>query len=189
MSEPTTNGVSSNAVGGITPSQVDGMDQETRLMVLCYTMLDLLDDRMQGQMDVIQARNDRAAQLKGVVSDLNQISATLPADADPDTKFPPNPPGTDSQQALMSDLAKQLDSAKISGLGSGDLIVGGQITKSQLDAANAKVTGMMDSDTTIQQLDMFTLQSVFSKRNETFELMSNTLKKSQDTKSTLVRNF
>src|SRR5690606_16446743 len=55
-------------VSDVSSSQLDGMDKETRLMVLCYTMLNLLDDRMQGQMDIINARNQRATQLQGVVS-------------------------------------------------------------------------------------------------------------------------
>jgi len=71
----------------------------------------------------------------------------------------------------------------------GGLIKNGQVTKSDLDSAITKVQGMMDSDTSLQQMDMFTLQSVFSKRNQTFELMSNTLKKTQDTNQTLIRNF
>ena len=175
-------------VSDVPSSQMDGMDKETRLMVLCYTMLNLLDARMQGQMDVINARNQRATQLQGVVSDMQALQDKFPGTAQPTDKFPTDP-SDPAQKAMMDKMATDLDKAGISDLNSGTLIKDGQISKSDLDAAITKVPGMMDSDTSLQQLDMFTLQSVFSKRNQVFELMSNTLKKTQDTNQSLIRNF
>jgi len=188
MSVLNTSGVSGSLdVSSVSSGNLDGMDKATRLMVLCYTMLNLLDDRMQGQMDVIQARNQRAAELKGVVADMNAALAKFPPDADSNATITIKSGNADEANAVKT-LQTTLQNAGVSGL---DNLISsdGKIKKGDLDAAVSKVTGMMDSDTTIQQLDMFTLQSVFSKRNETFELMSNSLKKSQDTKSTLVRNF
>jgi len=176
-------------VSDVSSSQLDGMDKETRLMVLCYTLLNLLDDRMQGQMDIINARNQRATQLQGVVSSLQAVQDKFPADATPDVKFPDPSPGTPEEKTLIDNISTSLKDAEISGLVPGGLIKNGQVTKSDLDGAITKVQGMMDSDTSLQQMDMFTLQSVFSKRNQIFELMSNTLKKTQDTNQTLIRNF
>lgn len=176
-------------VSDVSSSQLDGMDKETRLMVLCYTMLNLLDDRMQGQMDIINARNTRATQLQGVVSDLQAVQDKFSGTALPTDKFPDPSPGTPEEQALIDNISKSLSGAEISNLVPGGLIQNGQVTKSDLDGAVTKVQGMMDSDTSLQQMDMFTLQSVFSKRNQTFELMSNTLKKTQDTNQSLIRNF
>lgn len=162
-------------------NRVSEMDPETRLMVVCYQMLSLLDMRMQGQMDILQAKNQRASQLKEVINSLNDLLAQFD---------PKDPQATDTIK--VSENKSQIDTvnAKLAQAGLPNLVErDGKIQRSDMDAAVQKVTGMMDSNTTVQQLDMFTLQSVFSKRNENFELMSNSLKKSQDTKSSLIRNF
>lgn len=169
-------------LSGITGEQASSMDPETRLMVVCYQMLGLLDARMQEQMDVLQARNDRATELKGVLNSMNDVMARFDANPAPDAKIDINEPANKGPVEAMN---KMIEDAGLSITLDKD----GKISFRDLDAAITKVTGMMDSNTTIQQLDMFTLQSVFSKRNENFELMSNSLKKSQDTKSSLIRNF
>lgn len=174
------------SVAGMMDTNRAGMDKETRLMVLCYGLLNLLDERMSDQMDIMQARNERASELKGVVSDLNEALAKFPPNAKLDDKISDTSSNA-AEKGSVENLERTLERVDIPGLS--DLVKNGKVKKSDLDAAKSKVTGMMDSDSTIQQLEMFTLQSVFSKRNEIFELMSNATKKCQDTKSTLVRNF
>lgn len=178
--------VSTAGVAGSMDTRNAGLDKETRLMVLCFSLLNLLDQRMSDQMDVMQARNERATELKGVVGDLNAALATFGSKSEPTSKISIDSSDA-SEQAAMKALASTLDRVDVPGLS--DLIKNGKVRKSDLESAVSKVTGMMDSDSTIQQLDTLTLQSVFSKRNEVFELMSNAMKKCQDTKSTLVRNF
>lgn len=186
----------STSVSGLMDTSRAGLDKETRLMLLCYGLLNILDGRMTDQMDIMQARNARATQLKGVLTQLNEALAKFEANAKPDAELTADKfsdgkaaDGTlgNAGEDFFESLEAKVKQVNIPGLS--DLVKDGKLKKSDLDAAVSKVTGVMDSNSSIQQLEMFTLQSVFSKRNEVFELMSNSMKKCQDTKSTLVRNF
>jgi hypothetical protein len=65
----------------------------------------------------------------------------------------------------------------------------GMTTKSQVDAAIAKVKGMIDSAGNSQQMDMLRLQSLTNKRNEAFDVMTNFVKKMQESRSSIIGNM
>ncbi|MVW70488.1 hypothetical protein [Bordetella sp. 15P40C-2] len=157
------------------------MDPNARLSVICFGTLGLVDDRMQTQMDELQAKNVQATRLREVVNALNDLLAAFPTE---------NPQSNDvlalpKNQYLIDALNGKLSAAGITLT----LESEGKITRSNVETAITKVTGLMDSNTTIQQNEMFNLQSVFSKRNQIFELLSNTLKKALDTIASIIRNL
>ena len=65
----------------------------------------------------------------------------------------------------------------------------GEITASELDAAIGSVTAKGDSLSATQNLDMIRLQSLNSKRNEAFDVVTNTIKKTGDVRSGIVSNM
>lgn len=63
------------------------------------------------------------------------------------------------------------------------------MTKGQIDAAVNKVKGMIDAANNTNQMDMLRLQSLTNKRNEAFDVMSNFIKKMQDSRSSIIGNM
>ncbi len=61
--------------------------------------------------------------------------------------------------------------------------------KGQLEKTIENLKSMIDSQSNSQQMDMLRLQSLSNKRNEAFELMTNFIKKMQDSRSSIVANL
>lgn len=182
-----TMAIGSSSASGISDIKTDSLDPQTRLMAICYGLLGLLDDRMASEMETMTARNNSASKLKDILAGVNGVIGKFDANAKStltisDAKILKNSPDTDIDglhdlltQAGMPDLAQKVKD--------------GTATKGELDAAASTITGQLDSGTSIQQLEMFTLQSTFGKRNQFFDLMSNTVKKDQDNKSGMISNM
>ena len=68
-------------------------------------------------------------------------------------------------------------------------IMNGGTTKGQIDAAITKVKGMIDAAGNSQQMDMLRLQSMSNKRNEAFYVMTNFVKKMQESRSSIIGNM
>lgn len=181
---------------------VEGLDLETALMLVQSERVGLLDKQLKTQMSEVDARNKKVAQLNDVLSDLNQVAAQYPGDADP--AGVPKKWGPDKQNEYEIPLNDAIQSAGITDLGfsnggkgqvTGQVIAGGpnvyngSVPKGEIDAAISKVKGMIDGLTNTQQLDMLRLQSATSKRNEAFDLMSNVAKKLQENRSSIVSNM
>ena len=65
----------------------------------------------------------------------------------------------------------------------------GFTTKGDLEAMITKVKGMIDGESNSQQMDMLRLQSMSNKRNEAFDVMTNFVKKMQDSRSSIIGNM
>lgn len=65
---------------------------------------------------------------------------------------------------------------------------GVQLRNQQLSDLNAQ-QGQMDVLSNSQQMDMLRLQSMNSKRNEAFDVMTNFVKKMQDSRSSIIGNM
>ena len=72
---------------------------------------------------------------------------------------------------------------------SGKNIMNAGTTKGQIDAAITKVKGMIDAAGNSQQMDMLRLQSMSNKRNEAFDVMTNFVKKMQESRSSIIGNM
>ncbi len=64
-----------------------------------------------------------------------------------------------------------------------------QPTKGQLDGFIQEVKSQIDSMSNSQQMDMLRLQSLSNKRNEAFDVMTNFIKKMQDSRSSIIGNM
>ena len=58
--------------------------------------------------------------------------------------------------------------------------------KGELDKLVENIKSLIDSESNSQQMDMLRLQSLSNKRNEAFELMTNFIKKMQDSRSSII---
>ncbi|WP_339304743.1 hypothetical protein [Paenibacillus sp. FSL R5-0519] len=57
------------------------------------------------------------------------------------------------------------------------------------EAAIQKLKGQIDAASNSQQMDMLRLQSLSNKRNEAFDVMTNFIKKMQDSRSSIIGNM
>ncbi|MBS7777597.1 hypothetical protein [Acidovorax sp. CCYZU-2555] len=88
----------------------------------------------------------------------------------------------DASGATMKSWVEQID-AKIAGIEAKP----GQISAAKAEIENIK-TGI-DSMSNSQQLEMLRLQSLSNKRNEAFDVMTNFMKKMQDSRSSIIGNM
>lgn len=65
----------------------------------------------------------------------------------------------------------------------------GEITQEEFDSLIQNITSRIDSLNSSQQLEMLRLQSLTNKRNEAFDVMTNVVKKMQDSRSSIVGNL
>ncbi|GAB2734947.1 type III secretion system needle tip complex Bsp22 [Melaminivora jejuensis] len=63
------------------------------------------------------------------------------------------------------------------------------LNKGELDGFIQKLKGNIDSLSNSQQMDMLRLQSMSNKRNEAFEIMTNFIKKMQDSRNSIIGNM
>jgi hypothetical protein len=63
------------------------------------------------------------------------------------------------------------------------------MTQDEYDQAIPTVTAKIDSLNSSQQMDMLRLQSLTNKRNESFDIMTNFIKKLQDNRSSIIGNM
>lgn len=65
----------------------------------------------------------------------------------------------------------------------------GSTTYKELESAYTTVKGMLDTASNTQQMDMIRLQAASNKRNEAFEVMTNTEKRRSDLNSSITSNM
>ena len=203
-----------NAAGtsGLSGINLQSMDLETALMMVQTERTRLLDTQLASQIEAVQARNDQTAKLNTALSALNKSVALFPPDAKATKKlvdidgWP-----TEKIHSIEVPINDALRAAGISDIGfhnhcgnrvtvsnpdggymtlaSGPGVMNGSVTKGELDAAITTIKGMIDSQSNSQQMDMLRLQSLSNKRNEAFDVMTNFIKKMQDSRSSIIGNM
>jgi ABC-type branched-subunit amino acid transport system substrate-binding protein len=171
----------------INMSNIQSMDIEAALMMVQSERTKLLDAQLLAQIQAVQNRNDQVARLNAVLSVLNQLLSPFPQEAkatETATRFP-GPPN--ALGANWTALAAAVKDAGITDLGLPGSVDG--LTRSDLDAAIVKVKGMIDAAGNSQQMDMLRLQSMSNKRNEAFDVMTNFVKKMQESRSSIIGNM
>lgn len=172
--------------GAVTSLDTAGLDHESRIMAICSSLISLLDKRMDEQMKLMERRGQEAEKLRGLLQELNTALDQFEVGDKNEAKL--NIKDVDANKAKV--LQHVMDTMQACGISDlADLAPDGVFRKGSVDLAISNVTGMMDSKTQIQQKDTFTLQSLFGKRNEMFELMSTIFKKCQDSRAAIVRNI
>lgn len=159
-------GGTAQSVGGTRISQVDlqGMDLETAMMMVQSERAKLLEEQLKTQIAEVQNRNEQISKLNNLLSQLN---AQRPAGTDPTKAV---------TRASLGDLAKEFS-------GTGD------VKQADFDTRIAQIKGQIDALGNSQQMDMLRLQSMTNKRNEAFEVMTNFVKKMQESRSAIIGNM
>jgi hypothetical protein len=201
------------ATTSVNMQNIQSMDIETALMMVQSERTKLLDAQLQTQIQEVQNRNEQVAKLNTVLGALNSYSAKISgtdagstpdaskwseADQD-DIEIPMNDAIRDAGITDIGFTATgrrtQLDADGKPVAGAGDEIItaknvgGVGTTKGQIDAAITKVKGMIDAAGNSQQMDMLRLQSMSNKRNEAFDVMTNFVKKMQESRSSIIGNM
>ncbi|MFD4840236.1 hypothetical protein ACFWP0_22240 [Achromobacter sp. NPDC058515] len=195
------------AVGGVSLTNLQGMDLETALMMVQGERTKLLDAQLQTQIQEVQNRNESIAKLNEVMTSLNQALAQFKSGASGTDKIPDW--NSDKVKSIEVPLNDAIRAAGITDLGftsrqgqltnpdnpsatmlaTGTNIMQGSTTKGEIDTAINKVKGMIDAMGNSQQMDMLRLQSLSNKRNEAFDVMTNFVKKMQDSRSSIIGNM
>lgn len=183
---------------------ISANDVDTLMLMVQGERTKLLDSQLKSQISDIQKRNAQIAKLNNVSSALNGLLNLYPAsDKDnskmKDAKIPNwNKAGSaednrykqmrDSLYAAMKDAGMDANAAD----GSYALNIKGglnEVTKGSLNTAIQVVKNQVDALSNTQQTDMLRLQSLSNKRNEAFDLMTNSVKKKDDSNSAIIRNM
>ena len=164
----------------------------------------MLDTQLRQQISEIQNRNKLMAKLNNVSSSLNALLNLYPGGEKDnnakmkDAKIPNwNKTGTDDDKRYtqMRDNLYSAMKVKDEGMepnapdGSYTLQINGGIsdlTKGSLSTALQVVKNQVDALSNTQQTDMLRLKSLTNKRNEAFDTMTGSLKKSSDSKSNII---
>jgi hypothetical protein len=200
--------------GGMSVNGMDlsSMDLETAMMAVQSQRTQLLDAQLADQIKAVQARNDQIANLNNVLSELTKVQGKFSGDSATSTIKDWNDdkiqnieiPFNDAiQKAGIDDLGFTARQGRISTdashsksdghpghvLPAASNIFQAATTKGEVDAAITKVKGLIDAQSNSQQMDMLRLQSLSNKRNEAFDVMTNFVKKMQDSRSSIVGNM
>jgi uncharacterized coiled-coil protein SlyX len=192
-----------SGVGGVqVPTNVRGLDLEMATMIVQSHRANTLETQLFAQLEVLKAKNDKIAALNGVLSQLKGLLAAMPTDAGAATKvgdlsvFKANDYRLEKEINLLlfqqnlavfsgsSGRRLEADGRSLNTVFAGG--ISGSSTKEQLENVVATLRSTIDGLSNSQQMDMLRLQSLSNKRNEAFDLMSNFIKKMQDSRSSII---
>jgi ABC-type branched-subunit amino acid transport system substrate-binding protein len=168
----------------ITMANIQSMDIETALMMVQSERAKLLDAQLKAQIVEVQNRNDQVARLNAVLSVLSKLLSPFPQDAKATatvTQFPGLP---NALAANWTALGTAVRDAGVTDLGLPGSVDG--LTRSGLEVAIVKVKGLIDAAGNSQQMDMLRLQAMTNKRNEAFDVMTNFVKKMQESRASII---
>jgi hypothetical protein len=173
-----------NAMNGAVPGagqlNVAGMDIETALMMVQGERTRLLDEALKAQIGEVQNRNARVADLNEGLAFLNHTRDSAQRDhgtVDVDQKVMFR-----DQETTVGEVAKQFGVSDAA-------LADGVLSVSELEQGISNTKSGIDSATNSQQMDMLRLQSMSNKRNEAFEVMTNFVKKMQESRSSIIGNM
>jgi hypothetical protein len=175
-------------VGGTTSvnmQNIQSMDIETALMMVQSERTKLLDTQLQTQIQEVQNRNIQVANLNDVLSSLNAVDAKFNGSDKADVTLGSHVKGEEHTK-LINAVATEMKEAGITGQAA---LTDGELSKGEVSTMISQVKGMIDAAGNSQQMDMLRLQSMSNKRNEAFDVMTNFVKKMQDSRSSIIGNM
>jgi len=165
--ENLQNNVGAAYVNGL---NLQGLSLEEALQLVQGQRTALLETQLQDQIAQVQAKNQQVASLNAVLIELNRVVGSLSAASSP------------VSAADQSTLQKLYSAAGLSK----DSIPN---NKTKVVSEITSVKGKIDSLSNSQQMDMLRLQSMSNKRNEAFDVMTNFIKKMQESRSSIIGNM
>ncbi|MHA7965539.1 hypothetical protein ACX93W_15505 [Paenibacillus sp. CAU 1782] len=159
----TKNTVGTSAAFGSSAS----IDIESAMLAVQQQRAQLLEQQVQSQLEVIQKRNELISQQNLLLGKVNN-SLINPVDK----KFI-------LDEATQNELqANGVQFERKSAFDQNDMYV-----------IIERLKSIIDSNNSAQQMDMLRLQSLANKRTESTELLNNTIKKMQDSRSSIIGNM
>jgi len=163
----TQNAIIASNAGGIESINLSTMDIETALTMVQQQRTQQLDAQLNSQITSVQEKNKQIASLNTVLNTANGISADSTD----------NTISNEQSEAIK----KTMEEAGLSAMA--------PTNKAELDTLQQQVKGQIDSLSNSQQMEMLRLQSLTNKRNEAFDVMTNFIKKMQDSRSSIIGNM
>ena len=158
--------------GGVETINVSSVDLETAIMAVQGERAKLMEQQLRDQIKSVQDRNDQLTKLNDAQSKLSEVQADLQADAQTNQGI------NDDQKEVLKKAMEEVGlNTKL------------PENKGELDALRSQLKSQIDAQSSSQQMDMLRLQSLSNKRNEAFDVMTNFVKKMQDSRSSIIGNM
>ncbi|OMD82729.1 MULTISPECIES: hypothetical protein [Paenibacillus] len=164
----TQNSVGSVNLEGMTQVNIQGMDLETAMMAVQENRTNMLESQLKDQITAVQAQNETIAKLNQLLGVINEELGKLPSGAEAGSAVDL----VDDKGAMFTAMGMAIPQ-----------------TKGELEKLLGQIKSQIDSASNSQQMDMLRLQSLTNKRNEAFDVMTNFIKKMQDSRSSIIGNM
>lgn len=180
--------LTSAMISGSSLSSADlkGMDIETALMAVNCDRVNCTEKSINGQLEKVRQQNESMGKLTSLIDKFKNISPTTGSEV--------RYLSQNKQESIdIADFLKStgIDCSKLEAVkdANGKILEYGIATTKDMDNLTEAATKKIDSMGTTQQLDMLRLQKLSGNLNQAFEVMSNTAKKMQDSRSGIVGNL
>lgn len=200
----------------ITAAQIDSMDLETAILAVQTDRVNNLETQLKDQVKQVANRNQEISDLNKLMNELRAdrpagTDTTAKKTISPELYKKLEAAGCSNKDSAGNSLvttvevndeskmtAKQLEWVKQPAFLQSfqplpndqknipKKVTGYTVAQSTFDTWNETLKGKIDSLSSSQQMDMLRLQSLSNKRNEAFELMSTTIKKSSDLREFII---
>ena len=158
--------------GGVETINVSSVDIETAIMAVQGERAKQMEQQLRDQIKSVQDRNDQLTKLNDAQSKLSEVQADLQADAQTNQGI------NDDQKEVLKKAMEEVGlNTKL------------PENKGEIDALRSQLKSQIDAQSNSQQMDMIRLQSMSNKRNEAFDVMTNFVKKMQDSRSSIIGNM
>ncbi len=155
------------------PGGLQEVDLETSLMTVFMGRATQMEAQLKSQISAVQAKNEQMGRMNEAMGLLNKVSEIVKSDAKSSDSI-----GGSSDGKLTGDLVSQVVSAlKSAGVTPFAKPFDGSLTKGELLGGIQQLKTQIDSLGNNQQTEMIRLQSLTTKRNESFEIISSFLAK------------
>lgn len=181
----------------ISAADISSMDIEALLMFIQGQRTQLLDRQLKDQIEEVNQRNQLTAKLNDMQGKLNALKAAFKSDAKPSDRVPNTAENRKlAEEYAMAALNAGMPTDPVKGTpikDSSGNITGFKIdslpTKEGVEKSVTQIKSQLDSSSNTQQMDMLRLQQLSNKRNEAFDIMTNFVKKMQDSRSSIIGNL
>lgn len=164
-------------------SSTSGLTLEAALYMVFLSRAQSMERQLKDQIELVQKKNDQMGKFNEALGSLNKVMASLKGDTKTSDSL--SSAGVNSQ--LITDALAAMKAAGVNPFAPKTL--DGGLTKGELDVAINGLKAQVDSLGNNQQIDMLRLQSLTTKRNEAFDVLSTQQKKFSDINSTVTRNM
>lgn len=174
--ENVQNMLAGNGVGGLYIPDLKNADLDALLQMVQSQRTQMLDTQLRDQMDEINKGNQKASMLNGLLGLLYRLSSSFQSTDADDTPITKN----DIIDSILNSIAEVKST------------LGLQLTlntKSDVDKGIATVKSQIDDLYNAQQMDMLRLAQLSNKRKESFDIMTDFVKKMQDSRKTIIGNM